>query len=616
MFIFRDPLMKKKLEKLYQQVPEYPRTFRLIWNAARGLTIAWGFLLLIQGILPVAIVYLTKSVIDSFVAVRASTGNLLDLQPFVLQVLLMGAILLLSELVQSVLEWVRTAQAEYIGDHITNLIQVKSYTVDLKFYESPEYYNHMHRARSEATSRSLALLESGGGLVQNSITLVSMAVVLIPYSIWLPLILFIGTLPALLVVFRHNTLYHRWWEKTTVMRRWTQYYDFMITTTAAAQEIRIFDLGGHFQSAYNSIRSRLRLERLQLLKRQSIGRFGAGASAFIITGGAVSWMIWRAINGFYSLGDIALFYQAYSKGQGLMRGLLGNVGQIYANSLFLSNLYDFLDLEREIQDPIEPIRAPVTLTQGVDLDGVTFRYPGGSKPVLQDFSITFPAGKITAIVGPNGAGKSTMVKLLCRFYDPEAGKINFDGVDLRQMKIADLRRMITVLFQVPVPYYATAGDNISLGDLATKIEQSQIESAARGAGAHEIISRLQNGYDTMLGKLFDGGTELSVGEWQRIALARAFMRQSPVIILDEPTSSMDPWAEAEWMERFHSLVKGRTSIIITHRFTTAKHADIIYVMNEGKIVEAGSHEELLIQGNLYAQSWLAQTRQASVAVSH
>ena len=312
------------------------------------------------------------------------------------------------------------------------------------------------------------------------------------------------------------------------------------------------------------------------------------------------------LQGQVTLGDLALFYQAFNRGQSLMRILLGNVGQVYTNSLFLGNLFEFLMLEPQVKEPPETLPTPLVLKEGIRFRQVTFRYPGSEQVALQNFNLTIPAGKIVAIVGDNGAGKSTLVKLLCRFYDPEVGRIELDGTDIRDLSIKKLRQLLTVLFQFPVNYHATVAQSIAKGDLKSEPSAVEIEAAARGAGAHEFIARLSQGYDTLLGKWFASGTNLSGGELQRIALARAFVRQAQIIVLDEPTSSMDSWAEADWLNRFRTLADGRTAIVITHRFSLAMRADVIHVMRSGQIVESGTHEQLLAQGGVYAQSWIAQ----------
>jgi ATP-binding cassette subfamily B protein len=323
----------------------------------------------------------------------------------------------------------------------------------------------------------------------------------------------------------------------------------------------------------------------------------------------MAWMIARALQGRATLGDLALFHQAFEQGQRLMHTLLQNVGQLYANSLFLGNLFEFLALEPKVVDRVDPLPVPHALTQGICFEHVVFRYPGSQRRALDDFSLTIPAGQLVALVGPNGAGKSTLIKLLCRFYDPEAGRITLDGIDLRDLGQDALRSKIAVLFQQPVHYNATAAENIALGDLG-RGREVEVRTAARAAGDEEIISRLPRGYEQLLGNWFENGTELSGGEWQRIALARAFLRQAPIIALDEPTSALDPWAEADWLARFRTLAAGRTALLITHRFTTAMHADIVHVIDGGRIVESGCHRQLLAQGGRYAQSWAAQTQES------
>jgi len=307
------------------------------------------------------------------------------------------------------------------------------------------------------------------------------------------------------------------------------------------------------------------------------------------------------VRGLATLGDLAMFYQAFQQGLGLMRGLLENLGQLYGNLLFLGNLYEFLGLEQRVVSPSKPLPTPLTIQGSLRLEGVRFRYPGSPRPALENFDLEIRAGQIVAVVGSNGAGKSTLIKLLCRFYDPEAGRVSLDGIDLRALDIEELRSRITVLFQQPVHYNDTVRDNIAYGDLRSPSEA--LEPAVRAAGAEDIIARLPEGLDSMLGRWFAEGAELSVGEWQRLALARAFLRRAPILILDEPTSAMDPWAEADWLARFRELAAGRTVLIITHRFSTARFADVIHVMNEGRIVESGTHEQLLQAGGRYAQGW-------------
>jgi ATP-binding cassette subfamily B protein len=425
----------------------------------------------------------------------------------------------------------------------------------------------------------------------------------------LPAVLAAGTLPALLVVLHFGFRYNRWRRRVTKEERRTWYYEWLLTSGAAAAEIRLFALGGHFRSAYQGLRSKLRRERVELASKQALAEVGAGAAALVVAGGAMLWMLWRAVRGLATLGDLVLFYQAFQQGLRLMRSLLENIGQLYGNILFLGNLFEFLSLEPGLRDPPNPVPAPPSLGDGIRFHDVTFRYPGSDRAAVDRFTLFLPAGQITAVVGPNGAGKSTLIKLLARFYDPEHGRIEMDGVDLREFAIQELRGRLTVLFQQPVHFNATVRENIAYGDLADKTAGERVEAAARDAGADSVAARLPERLDTLLGRwLADDGTELSVGEWQRVALARAFLRRSPILILDEPTSAMDPWAEADWLARFRDLASGRTALVITHRFTTAMFADVIHVMEAGRIVESGSHEELLRRKGRYAEAWTRQNR--------
>jgi ATP-binding cassette subfamily B protein len=530
-----------------------------------------------------------------------------NVQLIALPGLLMALVLVLQQVAQAVNGWVQTAQAQHVEDYIQKKIHDQAGRLDLAFYESSDYYDTLHQASSRASGKSLEALQQLGGLIQNGITLITIAALLVPYGLWIPLVLLFSTLPALYVVVKHNRKYHDWWERRTMDQRRARYYDMMLTYDFAAQEIRAFDLGDHFADAYSDLREWLRGERIELEKNKSLATVGAGLVALGAMGIVMGIMVWRAMQGLATIGDLGLLYRSFQQGQKLMRNLLQNAGKLYTNAMFLEHLFEFLAFEPTIQDPTEPREDAPVPTESITFDDVSFRYPETDAYVLEDFSLALPANKVIAVVGENGAGKTTLTKLLGRLYDPQEGRVLIDGVDIRAYRAQDLREQITMLFQQPMRYQATVAQNIVMGDVHRGHSRDALEEAARKAMIHETIQDLPNGYDTQLGHWFEGGTDLSGGQWQRVALARAYYRDAPLVILDEPTSAMDSWAENLWLQRFGQLVdEGRTAFIITHRFTTAMHADIIHVMHDGEIIESGSHQELLDQDGHYAESWRAQ----------
>lgn len=606
-------VLHAKLRIGYHLLPHMGRGLRLVWAAAPGWTAAWLALLIIQGVLPVTIVRLTRVLVNELAVVLVRPPSWESFALLLPYLVAMVALLLLVKALTFASDYVRSVQGELVRDHIAGLIQAKSLAVDMAFYDSSDYYDRLYRAQYQAIDRPQTLLQNFGSVLQNAITLVGMVFVLIPYGILPPLALLASSLPALYVVFKHRLRWHQWRLKNTESERRTWYYDWVLTDREAAAELRIFDLGQHFKTLFDAMRGKLRGERTRLAWDQGLAELGAGVIALGISGAAMGLMLWRAMLGILTLGDLALFYQAFQQVQGGVTSLFENLGEIYSNSLFLSDLFEFLSLEPQITAPPTPAAVPAPLQTGIRFEQVTFHYPNSKRVALRNFNLAIPPHGIVAIVGANGAGKSTLIKLLCRFYDPDEGRVLLDGVDLRALDPRELRRQITILFQEPVHYQNTAAENITFGDMAAEVEMQRVIAAAQAAGAASPIDRLPQGYETQLGNWFKGGAELSVGEWQRLALARAYWRRAPILILDEPTSAMDPWAEHDWLQRFRALAADSMALIITHRFTTAMHADVIYVLDGGQVVESGSHTELLERGGRYAQSWGEQMRVSAEA---
>jgi ATP-binding cassette, subfamily B, bacterial len=599
------------LHVLSTQLKYFPRTFLLIRDAAGRWTIYWAILLMLQGLLPIATVYLLRALVDSLTAI-VQAGSSTEANTVYALLGLMIGVQLVAEGLRVMSVYVRTAQSELVQDHIAGLIHRQSVNVDLGFYESPDFYDHLHRAREDTNNRPIALLESTGAIFQNSITLVAMAIVLLRFGIWMPLALLLSALPALFTAARYTTRNHSWSMKTTSDRRRVTYYGWCLTSRDEAAEIRLFQLGDYFRDRYQALRKKLRTEKLQLVKDENRAQVFAGLLGYSVSAASLAWILWRTLQRQLTLGDVALFYQAFNQGQRLMRSVLESLATLYGNSLFLTNLFEFLDLKPKIINSPAPVSPQIPIKQGIRFCNVTFHYPGTNHKALDEFDLTVPAGKIAAIVGPNGAGKSTLIKLMCRFYDPDSGHIELDGINLKAMNVDELKALMTVQFQRAVHYAATAAENIYYSETQVPPDRMNIQAAAAAAQIDQTIGRLPLGYDTPLVTWFLGGSELSIGEWRRISLARALYKKAPILLLDEPTSAMDSWAETNWMTMFRKAAEGRTVILITHRFSTAMHADTIHVMQDGKIVESGNHENLLAQAGLYAESWRNQTQNFQV----
>ncbi len=614
------------LRKAIARLPYLAQGLGLIWAASPRWAVTWCVLLAGQGLLPAFSVRLAKALVDHLVIAVNAGGAGPDLRPVGLFAVALGAVMLLGQVLGSLTTWIRTAHGEVLRDYVMSLVHRQSLLLDMAFYDSAEHFDRLHRARAEAAYRPLALLESLGALLQNTVTLIAMATLLLPYGVWLPLVLALSTVPALYVAARYRVREHKHLVAVAPYERCTWYYDWLLTARESAAELRVFRLGEQFRTLYTTIRRWLLAQRLRLTREESVAQLLASTVALGVMALAVVWMGWRAIRGQATLGDLALLYGAMSQGQGLMRSMMGNLAQLYGSGLFLGDLFAYLALAPRIADPPSPLPWPApdewdpgVLGPEIRFAGVRFAYPGRRGEVLRGLDLVIPPGQIVAVIGPNGAGKSTLLKLLCRLYDPSDGCITIDGIDVRSLTVDDLRRHITALFQDPVRYAATAAENISLAfglpRLADSVPQTpsqegpetvevpcapglsgesaggQLAQAIWAAGAEDLLRSLPAEGDTLLSRWFEGGTDLSVGEWQRIGLARAMAQATPVIALDEPTSAMDSWAEAQWRERFRALAAGRSVLVITHRFSTAMLADQVHLMREGRIVASYDRAE-------------------------
>lgn len=593
-------MLLSHLKSFFRQLPAGRRALALVWEAARGWTVAWGVMLVAQGIIPAGQALFLRALFNRL----ASGQGWAAVAPPAIGI---ACLWMLGQMLSSGLSWVRTVQAERVQDNVYRLIHRQALRVDLAIYDNPDYYDQLYRAKFDALSQPMALLESLGSLVQNSLGFMVLAAILWKYAGWLPLLLVVTGFPGLLLVARHILHKHRWQLEHTAEQRKVDYLDDVITDRAAAAELRLFDLGSYFRTAFETVRGSLRDGRLRLERQSALTELWAGSLAWVGSLVGLGWMLNRTLKGRAGVGDLVLCFQAFQQSQTFLRAILEGAGKTYRSLLFVENLEEFLGLNPKILPGPSPDPG-LPLKSSIRFENVSFTYPGGFHLALDGFNMEIPQGKVVALVGHNGSGKSTLIKLLCRFYDPDRGRILFDDVDLKAFDVVALRHRMAVLFQDPVHYHATVRENIAFGDLDGVPDQARVRQAAHNAGVVRAVESLPEQFETVLGKRF-GRAELSGGEWQGIALARAFFRQASLIVLDEPTSAMDSWAEQDWLGRFRALTEGRTALMITHRFTTAMHADIIHVLDKGRVVESGTHSELVERGGEYAASWSAQMRE-------
>lgn len=581
---------------------------RLVWQSAPGWTLAGGLLILITGTLPLATLYLMKLIVDSVNAGATSTGKG-DFGGTLLLIALTGSIALLTLISQSASRIVSEAQSAIVSDHVQEVLHAKSIEVDLEYYENSEYYETFHIAQGQAPFRPTAIIN---GLFQSGrsfITLVTMAALLLSFNWIAALILGVAVLPAVFVQYRYSRKNYRMQSSITPKERRAMYLHSLLTSTNYAKDIRLLGLGQLFISRYRDLREQIRKERLSLAFRGSVEEFASKAIALVVVFGAFAFIAQQAFDGIITIGDMLMYFGAIQQGQSFLNSFLSSLVSLYENNLFLTALYQFLDLKPKVAQPSNPISFPKPIKSGICFEHVGFSYPNTNAMVLKDINLEIRPGQIVALVGENGSGKTTLIKLLCRLYDPQEGTIKIDGIDLRNFRTHDLRQEISAVLQDYANYHFRARENIWLGNVDKPEDMDHIVQAAECSGIDEAIKHLAKGYDTFLGRVFEkDGAELSIGEWQKVALARAFFRDSQVIILDEPTSSLDAKAEENVFNRFKQLAAGKIAIIISHRLSSVTMADRIYYIKEGRVTEQGTHQELMDQDKEYAQLFKIQAK--------
>jgi len=590
------PLTLKDRFKALRNLPQF---FRLLWATSPKMLVANLILRFVRAAISPAMLYVGKLIIDEVVRL-AQLGGSHDLQHLWKLVAIEFGIVLLSDLSGRALALLESLLGDLFANQTSVRLMEHAARLDLDRFEDAEFYDKLERARRQTAGR-IGLMSQVLEQLQDSITIGLLAAGLVVFNPWLILLLAVTLIPAVIGEAHFNARSYSLIYGWTPERRELDYLRFTGASDRTAKEVKIFGLAGFLTERYRDLSTRYYLANRDLSIRRASWGGVLAAIASVGYYGAYVVIIVRTVSGQLSLGDLTFLAGSFSRLRSLLQSMLFRFTSVAEDALYLRDLFEFFDMQPKIQSPRQPRPFPRPIQHGFVFEDVGFKYPGSERWANRHLSFTLKVGEKLALVGENGAGKTTLVKLLARLYDPNEGRIFLDGYDLREYDPDDLHREIGVIFQDFVRYDLTATENLAVGRIEARDDKLRIETAAQRSLANTVIEKLANKYDQMLGRRFENGVELSGGEWQKIALGRAYMRDAQLLILDEPTSSLDARAEHEVFQRFADLTKGKTAVLISHRFSTVRMADRILVLDNGEMLEIGTHEELLALNGRYAE---------------